>query len=194
MTLVTTGNYDTENAKAAHDFCAIITFAGIADPIFVSNTFGDIGAEHKKLIKNITYESEEFEPGEPLLRRAKLSFTLTDKDEEIVDLIGGNILLNKEVTIKFGFANINEADFTSLPTFFVKKITVSKDTIDHNFICEETSDFDQLYNDSAYKITTETFTTGDETAVSTQIEVNATADFIDPAALPDGVESAAFIW
>ena len=191
--LVTTGNYDTENAKSAHDFCAIVTFTGIADPIFVSNAFGDIGSEHKKLIKNITYESEEYEPGEPLLRRAKLSFTLVDKDQAIIDLIGGNILLNKEVTIKFGFVALNEADFVTLPTFFVRKITVAPNMIDHNFICEETSDFDPLYNDTVYKITTETYTTGDETAAATQIEVNSTAGFIDPAAIPDGVESAAFI-
>ncbi len=195
MTLVTTGNYDTENAKTAHDFCAIITFDGIADPIFVSNTFGDIGAEHKKLIKSITYESEEYEPGEPLLRRAKLSFTLTDKDEEVVDLIGGNILLNKEVTVKFGFVALDEADFVTLPTFFVRKMTVSNNTLDHNFICEETSSFDQLYNDTAYKIIDETILNADETAADATINVvsTAAAGFIDPAAIPDGVESAAII-
>ncbi len=193
--LTTTGNYDTENAKETHKFCAIITFTGIADPIFVSNTFGDIGAEHKKLIKNITYESEEYEPGEPLLTRAKLSFTLVDKDEAIIDLIGGNILLNKEVSVKFGFSALDEADFVTLPTFFVRKITVAPNMIDHNFICEETSDFDPLYNDTVYKITDETILSADETAGDATINVASTAatGFIDPAAVPDGIESAAII-
>ncbi len=193
--LTASANSNVENAKSAHDFCAIITFTGIADPIFVSNTFGDIGSEHKKLIKNITYESEEYEPGEPLLRRAKLSFTLVDKDEAIIDLIGGNILLNKEVTIKFGFVALDEADFVTLPTFFVRKINVSPNMIDHNFICEETSDFDPLYNDTLYKITDETYTTADETAADAVINVLSTvaAGFIDPAAIPDGIESASII-
>ncbi len=195
IVLSTTSNYNTENAKAAHDFCAIVTFTGIADPQFASNTFGDITSAYKKLIKNITYESPEYEPGEPLLRRAKLSFTLVDKDEAIIDLIGGNILLNKEVTVKFGFVALDVADFVTLPTFFVRKITVSKDSIDHNFICEETSDFDQLYNDSAYKIIDETYLTADETAADATINVLSTAatGFIDPAAIPAGIESAAII-
>jgi hypothetical protein len=195
MALVTTGNYDTENAKSTHRFCAIITFNGIADPIFCSNTFGDIGAEHKKLIKNITYESEEYEPGEPLLRRSKLSFTLVDKDEAVIDLIGGNILLNKEVTVKFGFTALNEADFVTLPTFFVKKIMALNGTIDHNFVCEETNDFDPLYKDTVYRITDKTYLTADETAVDAVINVVSTtaAGFIATAPVPDGLMAAAII-
>ena len=189
--LTTTSNYNTENAKTSHDFCALIQFTGIADPQFCSHTFGDIDSTYKKLISNISYESPEYIPGEALLTRAKLTFTLIDKDEAVIDLLGGNIVLGKEVTCKFGYQSLNEADFVTLPTFYVKYYNVESDLISHTFICEETDEFDMIYNGTTYFITNETYTSNDETAASTQIEVPSTTGFIDPAAVPAGVECAA---
>ena len=192
--LTTTSNYDTENAKLSKKkSCVIITFDGIADPKFSSNTFGDWSATYKKLIGFINYETPEYVPFEPLLTRAKLTFSLIDKDGDIISLINGNILLNTEVTCKIGYVALDEADFVTLPKFFIRKIEIGSDMMEHVFICEETDDFDVLYNDTIYKSAVETFLTVDEAAAAAIMDVGSTAGFIDPAAPPAGVGSPAIM-
>lgn len=189
--LTTTSNYDTENAKSARAFCAIVQFNGVADPQYCSATFSGIDSTYHQLVKDIIYESAGWEPGRKFLSRATLKFTLTDDSSDtVLSMINSQVLVNDTVTVKFGYTNLAEADFVILPTFYVKKIELADNLIDHTFVCEEYDIFNKIFDEPIITNQPTTFLTADETNASTTIDVNSTTGFIDATSLPSGIKAA----
>lgn len=192
--LTTTSNYDTENAKTEKMPCVIIQFNGIADPQFCSCDFGDIDSTYYKLIKNVSYDSAGWTPLDVFLSKATIKFTLIDDaSNTVLDLISNNILINDTVSVKLGYDSLDEADFVSLPTFYVKKIDLASNLIDHVFVCEQYDDFDRIFTEPVLTNLPTTFLTADETNSDTTINVNSTTGFLDATSLPSGIRIAAII-
>lgn len=198
MTWVTTGNFDTENAKRNKSPCIIVQFeekAGATDDKYSSNVFADIDQYYKKYIKDFEYWSPAWNPGDTMLSMEKCTFTLIDKNNEILSLLSNNIIRRKNVTIKFGYAALNIADFITLPVFIVTKIDIADNGLDHIFTCESNDEImNKLRNENIYTTYPDTYIDEDIiTNAELDIDVGDASNFFQKSAQPEGLEASMII-
>lgn len=178
--IIPSANFTIENNKPEKKPCFIVAFSESADPVFCSNTFGDIGSEHKKYITNITVESGEVDLNEPFIKLSRLTFTLLDKDSDVITLLNSNKIINQKVVCKFGYSALDEADFITFPDFYVIDYSIDANLLNFTFTCEEDSDIiRKLYYEDSYvfRNVTQSPLDADLTAIATDVIVIESDNF-----------------
>ncbi len=184
MAKTTTANFDTENAKSARLPVFILEFDGLTRK-YSTGTFGDISANHKKLIDSVSMFSTEVDIVKNNVKPGQATFVILDESLDVSDLIVQNNLNKIGVTIKFGFQALNVADFISFDGWAITDIQINPDKVSYTFQCEDASRF---FTREIGCFEQDTVLNGAYTSTSgSDITVDSTTGFIDPTNIPQEI-------
>jgi len=133
----TSSNFDTENAKSNKKPVIQIAFNGVTNS-FSTGTFSSIAATVKKFITSFKMRISRINLLQGSQELSSMSFTVTDKDQEITTILDTDPLVDNTITVSYGFQEISSGDFMSLPTQKTSKdITLQSDLRSYQFVTED---------------------------------------------------------
>lgn len=124
-------NYLTYNAQTANNPVWIMIISGLPSNrgSFASGDFADIDSDFKKHIVNIKLHFNKIDLLEPHTDANEYEIEILDKDLNFTNVQKDYSLFAAEITIKVGFAELNEADFVVLPTVTIENIELLDDLL-----------------------------------------------------------------
>lgn len=185
----TTTNYNTYNSNNEKNPTIIVDFNGITRR-WTYNTFGDISANEKKYLINMKANLGNIEPLEGFAEIEETSIEILDKDLDVADKLKDNDFEGRDVTIKVGFQELNEADFMVFPAQKVRNILQGKELLSWIFTARDAK---LNFGSEIFRSMPQTVLTANITDTSTTLTVADSDSFILPSELPDAIQAGVVI-
>lgn len=128
----TTANFDTYNALKHKKPVWIIEFDGITTK-FCSQTFNDIDSNYKKYIRDFLLEPIQIDVESLNHVFGGYRFSLIDKDQEVTQMIIDEDIFDTRIDVKYGFQEIDRADFIELPPAYITNWQIGNDLLSFDF-------------------------------------------------------------
>lgn len=170
----------------------IVIFDGLPDDRgrFCSGDFGDIDSDWKKHVVNVRLRFGTIDLLEPHTDANEYEFEIVDKDLIFTNVLKDYDLLGGTVTIKIGFAELDEADFVTLPSVTIERISLGADYLTWRIVAKD--EFFRIKQKLFSGLPT-TQLDGAIAAGATTVSVDIIDGFIDPIGLPDGIKAGLII-
>lgn len=185
-------NLATENDKASNFPVVQITFSGITN-LYTSGTFSAISGNDKKYLNSFSFSCPKINLLSGIQANPQMSFSITDKDNDLTTDLNSAGFHNKTVTAKIGDKNIAIADFFSLPTTKVKgPLTIEPGFQSFRFVSQGVFSFleGSLFGNVPSNILSGDHLKGD---VDDMPLSAVSSTFIDPTGLPGNWPAKAYL-
>ena len=170
----------------------IVIFDGLpaADGQFCSGDFGDIDGDWKKHIVNMRLRFGTIDLLEPHTDANEYEFEIADIELIFTNVLKDYDLLGGTVTIKIGFAELDEVDFVTLPSVTIERISLGADYLTWRIVAKD--EFFRIKQNIFNGFATSTLD-GDIAAFAATVSVGDTSNFVDPTTLPDWIRTGIVI-
>jgi hypothetical protein len=175
-------NFTAENNLLRHKPVIIILLDSIAT-YFCTGPFADIDSDYKKFIQKVVTIGMEADPINGRTGFYGFDVTIVDKGNVFLGLMAANSMQNRLVTVKFGYAVLNQSDFIQFPRVRIKSIKINSEKNEFTILLRSVlSDL----NKPIFGRLGSTVLTANESEADTTLNVNSTASFQTPSTPPWG--------
>lgn len=166
----------------------LVQFIGVSDNrgLFCSGEFADITEDYKKDLVNVRLRFGAIDLLEPHTGANEYEFEIADKDLVFTNVLKDFDILGRFVTIKIGFAELEEADFVTLPTVTVESIELLQDYLTWRIRAKD--EFFRIKK-TLFTNLAQTNLDGDSPQFDSTVKVESTTGFLDPDDLPGWIKT-----